>query len=297
MAAPKRLPLIIGIVLAVAAVVLINVYISDREQQIQNKVEQAAVEWQKNQAAVLVARRNIPQGSTIDPEVLETKIIPNQYIQPQAVTSLDRISGMVVAVPIAKGEQITLNKLLTTSRARVQSLAMATPVGKRAITISVDNIAALSGMIRAGDYVDVLAVLPIPVQVAGGKEVNQPTTFSLFQNVLVLAVGKQLVSGETGSSRYEKESQSSSPLITLALAPQEANLIIFVQEQGRIRLVLRSPADSQVQPIAPAGWETLFRYIMPQQQPVITGQEEKPTKQVEIYRGLKREVVPLRESE
>ena len=78
-------------------------------------------------------------------------------------------------------------------------------------------------------------------------------------------------------------------MITLALSVHEANLVAFVQEQGRIRLILRSPGDTQVQPVAPASWDTLFRTVMPQ---AFTQPQEapKPQKKVEIYRGLQKEI-------
>jgi pilus assembly protein CpaB len=287
---------------------MVNNYIQQKEQQIKEQAKKAILQMQQNQVAVLVAKTDIPKGVTIEPEMLETAIIPNQYLVPQAVTSLDRISGMVTIAPISKGEQISLSKL--TQRRQVSTgggLAQVTPAGKRAITIPVDNISSLAGMIRPGDYVDVIAVLPVPIQTPDGKQTTQMAVIPLFQNVLVLAVGQEL-SGiskeqeETG--RYKKEEKREpSPLITLALSPQEAHLLAFVQEQGKIRLTLRSPIDSQIQPVQPASWETLFQYVMPsvpstpEVKPEAKSETEKkpqvPQEYVEIYRGLNKEKVPL----
>jgi len=66
-----------------------------------------------------------------------------------------------------------------------------------------------------------------------------------------------------------------------------------VQEQGKIRLVLRSPGDTQTQQVAPASWDTLFRTVMPQafqQQEKPAAAPVKPKKTVEIYRGLSKEI-------
>jgi len=123
----------------------------------------------------------------------------------------------------------------------------------------------------------------------------------LFQNVLVLAVGRDLGAQLSSDSRYRKEEAPAggSPLITLALTPQEANLMAFITEQGKVRLVLRSPADSKIEPIQPAGWESLFQYLIPQlpgqakeQAQEIMPEKEKP-REVEIYRGLKRETIAV----
>lgn len=297
--------MVIGIALALISLVIINFYIEQERQNIKNKAKEVIEQIRTNQAAVLVAKSDIPKGAVIESNLLEATIVPNQYVQPQAVTSIDRIAGMVAIASISQGEQITLSKLSRQNTASASSLAMATPIGKRAITISVDNLSALVGMIKPGDYVDVISMLPVPTQTPDGKTVTEVVTVPLFQNVLILAVGQDTtapVAAET--SRYSKEERKEIPsLITLALTPQEVNFIAFVQEQGKLRLVLRSPADSQIQPVQPASWETIFRYVMPQmpqaQQQGAAGQaleqKKKPTSYVEVYRGMSKESIPLEE--
>jgi len=288
----QRIILIGGIVLGVMAVFMINVYLNQQRQLIIQSAKEKLEKMRASQASVLVAKNDIPRGVAITSDSLEAKIIPAQFTQPQAVTSLDRISGMVTIAPISKGEQVTLTKL-SYSR-QTGGLSENTPVGKRAITISVDNISSLAGMIKAGDYVDVLVIIPIPVQTPEGKQVTQPTVIPLFQNILVLAVGQEtstaVIPADEARLKAKERKEVSSPLITLALAPLEANLISFVQEQSKIRLVMRSPADAKIEPVQPTSWETLFHYLMldkPKEEP----KEKFPV--VEVYRGLNREEVPL----
>jgi len=297
----QKIIIIIGVVLALIAVFMTKTYIDQQRQQViaDAKIKIASMEQNisKNEVKVLVANKDIPRGAAISAENLETTTIPEQYRQPQAVSTLDRVFGMVTVAPIAKGEQISLSKLVQPKE--LGGLAEGTPVGKRAITISIDNLAALAGMIKPGDYVDVIALLPVPVQMPDGKQVNQMAVMPLFQNVLVLAIGQDIgvLSSVSAGRRGEAERRSSegSPLITLALAPQEANLIAFVQEQGKLRLTLRSPADSQTQATQPASWDTLFRYLMPPKQEIAQPEtkEATTTEYVEIYRGLNKEKIPL----
>lgn len=288
----QRIILIIGIVLALMAVFMIKVYLDQQRQLIKEEEKKKIAKMQESQVSVLVAKKNIPEGSVIDTGSLELKLVSKQFVQPQAVNSLERISGMVVIAPIVKDEQITLSKLKWPKEKGVGSLSTATPVGKRAITISVDNISALVGMIKPGDYVDVIAMVNVPVQTAEGKQAAQTAVMPLFQNILVLAVGQEIGTAESRYKKEEKKGEGAS-LITLALAPQEANLIAFVQEQGRIRLVLRSPADSQAQPFQATTWDTLFQYLMPKEGPKGGPQKEEVVSYVEIYRGLNKERIPL----
>ena len=305
----QKLILIIGVVLGIIAVFLIKVYLDQQRNYIAEQEKQKVQKMQENLTPVLVAKKDIAKGSSIESDSLAVEMTPKQSVQPQAVTSLDRISGMTTLIPISKGEQITLNKLIWPREASgggsaSGTLAMVTPVGKRAITISVDNIASLAGMIKGGDYVDVIAMIAVPVETAEKKQAVQVAVMPLFQNVLILAVGREI--GRSSSlpeiNRYSKSSdekadKSSAPtqLITLALAPQEANIIAFVQEQGKIRLTLRSPADSQVQSAMPTTWDTIFKYIMPNKETTKAEGKEEVAKQeyVEIYRGLSKEKIPL----
>jgi pilus assembly protein CpaB len=298
----QRIILIAGIVLAAVVVFLIKVYLDRERQNLEEEAARNAAQLQQSQTSVLVAKEDISKGTMMKPELFEPKIMPKDYVAPQAVTSVDRISGMVAIVPISKDEQITLTKLIFPKDVRTGGgLAEATPVGKRAITINADIMATLAGMVRPGNYVDILALIPVPGVDASGKAVNQAATVPLFQNVLILAVGQQLNAGtssEEEAGRYAGGQQQSKPqgqqqassLITIALTPQEANLAAFVQEQGKFRLILRSPADSQMQAISPASWEALFQHLAPAD---AAKKQENPSEFVEIYRGLKREKIPL----
>lgn len=305
---PRRLIIVVlAIIAGGVAAYLIGVYLNQQRQAIQLQEREELARRQEMQAQVVVAATDIPKATTIEPQMLQTKTVPKEYVQPQAVSHPDRVLGMVTAVPLSKGEQIAISKLVSSKQATITSLAMATPVGKRAISVAVDNIASLMGMIKPGDYVDVICFVPVPTQTPEGKQVNQVAVMPLFQNILVLAMGRDLGGRTQEAGRYTKEESTAPPLITLALTPQEANMIAFVTEQGKIRLVLRSPADSRIEPIQPASWETVFQYLMPQlpqeakaqaeKETQLASQEKLKTREIEIYRGLKRETIQVSKGE
>lgn len=288
----QKLILISGIVLGIAAIVMTKVYLDQQQQVLQQKAKAAIANMQSNQTAVLVANKDIPQGAVIEAEMFETSIVPNKFVQPQAVTSLDRIAGMVTVAPISKGEQISLSKLMNDRRSRSADLAGATPSGKRAISIVADNIASLSGMVKPGDYVDVLAIIQIPVQGQDGRVTGQTAVIPLFQNVLVLAVGQNISGVAAPAARYAEDTSSAggNVLITLALGPQEANLVAFIQEQGKLRLVMRSPSDAKIEPMSPASWDSFFQYISPKKESAVLVDTNE---YIEVLRGLSKERIPL----
>ncbi|MDI6605650.1 MAG: Flp pilus assembly protein CpaB [Candidatus Omnitrophota bacterium] len=283
----KYLPLVIAAAAGLIAVALINVYI----QQQSEAARQKAISGERNLATAVIAKSDIAAGTAIKEEMVKEVSVNRGVLQPRAAQSIDRVVDKVSLAPISKGEQIMLNKLAISGQEL--SLSSKIPSGKRAITVPVDNISSVGGMIKPGDHVDVLGNVPIPVVSQDGKQMTQITTMPLFQNVLVLAVGQEFTSLPAGASD-RKETRTSFPVITLALSPQEANLIAFAQEQGKIRFLLRSPGDTQVQPTAPASWEVLYRTALPQafkEEPV---QQAKPEKTVEIYRGANRESTSIK---
>ncbi|MFA5157441.1 MAG: Flp pilus assembly protein CpaB [Candidatus Omnitrophota bacterium] len=303
----KKLPLIIGIVLALVAAYLIKVYTDQQRQLIIEDARKKIEKIRTEQVPILIAAKDIPKGAVIDKESVGVAIAPIQHVQPQAATSLDRVAGMIAVVPLSKGEQITLNKLMSSKEAvGTGSLAMTTPIGKRAVTISVDNISAVGGMILPGDYIDVSVMISVPVTNPDGKQVSQQAVVPLFQNILVLAVGQELAAMPevAAEGRYAKKGSKRefSPAITLALSPQEANVLAFVQEQGKIRLSLRSPSDAKIESVQPASWDSLFQYLMPKEELEAQARQRQkkpeepapePESYVEVYRGLNKEKVPL----
>ena len=285
----KYLPLVVAGVLGLAATFLVNMYIRQREKEAVEGVKQR----QKDLTLVVVAKQDIPTGTAIEGKMLKEETVHKDMLQPRAATAMDRVVGRIALVPFSKGEQILLNKV--TLSGLETSLSSKVPAGKRGITVPVDNISSVGGMVRPGDHVDVVGMVPMPAIGPDGKPAAQMNTVPLFQNVLVLAVGQDFTNTPGSSEQKEK---TMSPIITLALSPQEANLIAFIQEQGKIRLILRSPGDTQTQPASAtrAGWDTVLRTVMPeafQEQPGMPKELPKPKKQVEIYRGLQKEVKSL----
>jgi pilus assembly protein CpaB len=298
-----------------------------------------AVALQQNQVVVLVARKPIPAGAPIVPSMIDTTAISRNEVNPSSVRSLAEIEGKAAARAISPGEQISNDALRVisaeseASALNAQRLSEIIPEGKRAIGLTVDNISSLIDMLKPGDHVDVYAVIGLPV----GQGQRQIMNIPIFQDVTVLAVGNSFgqvkVVQQIGSSikkliakqddTKNKQGGVSGPTVTVALDPEEINVISFVQEEGKIKLALRMPGDTNVinyqeqmqqqmassrTPASPVmGYNEFIAYLIShgflapphqasapseeaQQAPV--KQPEKP-KQVEVYRGDKKELKEL----
>lgn len=272
---------IAGVVLGLIAVVMVNIYINDMSAEAKRKAERELDKMRRNQAVVLVAKQDIPVDTVIQSGMLETSIVPREYVQPQVAASLDNVSDMVTIAPISRGEQISFTKLSTSSQmVKHRDLASITPVGKRAVGVSAENISDVAGLIKPGDSVDLIAVLSMAKEDKEGKKIAEQTIVPAFQNVLILAVGQETDVNARPGKQKEKINQ-----ITVALSPTEANILAFLQEQGKIRISLRSSEDSHIEAVESTTWESVLEEI-----PAL---KEKEAESIDIYRGLRKEKIIL----
>lgn len=238
--------------------------------------------YRLEEAAILVAASDIPKGAVIDYKMLALQPVPVKFIQPGALSSRESAVGKTALVTIMAGEQILATKLAAPGAGL--TLAGKTPPGKRAATISLEAASAVGGMIRPGDHVDVIAIFSAP-----------PVTISLFQDILVLAVGQEMVPSEARARREEEdESATRRETVTLALTPQEVRVLTVAMEQGKIRLTLRPRMEKEdglpkvdLSNLPPAiDLSTLLQFYIRRPEP-------GPT--VEVIRGLEKQVTPLPE--
>jgi len=242
--------------------------------------------------AVVTAAKELPENTVVEVSHLTTANVPEEFVQPYAVRAPEEVLGKVTIAPIAAGEQMLLNKLRRQEEGPSGTLSTVMPKGKRAVTITVDAITGVGGFVRPGDMVDVLWTVKAPPV---GQEEGQILTFTLFQDVPVLAIGREALGGSRGASKAgQGQEESAAYLVTLALTPQEAAFLLYVREQGRIQLSLRPRGDKgQRVNVAPANMNTLMESVLGKE---VTNQPpQKSTHAVEVFKGPERSVVTVNE--
>jgi len=145
------------------------------------------------------------------------------------------------------------------------SLAIKTPEGKRAVTVMIDSLSAVGGLLNAGDFVDVIAHLNVPVSSyvssPEAKKTHNTVTAMIFQDLQVLAVNTNL--DEPGY--YDEQQTTPSLKVTFAVDPQEAGLLAFADINGKLELALRSPNEREHQMVKASTWKTLADYVLQNQ--------------------------------
>ena len=176
---------------------------------------------------VVVARKYIPAWSRIEEGALEVVQVPGNAVQPGAMPEATRVFGQLALAPFAEGEQVLANKLSTAG----SQLSSTIPKGMRGVTIAADSSSTHAGLLRPGDAVDVVTTFEMN---QGGKAITVAGT--LLQDVRVVAVGARFTNERDAEARGGET-------VTLALPPEDGELLTFAEERGKLRLALRSPGD------------------------------------------------------
>jgi pilus assembly protein CpaB len=286
----RVIPFVFSGVMGLVAVLMMNSYLKQQARALELEKQKLAAQAQ-SQVEVIIARQDIPEGATLNEDQLAYKLVPQPFLQPHAASRPADVLGFVTKVPIAEGEQILGNKLLRPDEPQVgATLATLTPKGKRAVTVAVDALSGVGGFVRPGDTVDVLWTVQVPHAQGRGTEL---VTVTIFQGVTVLAIGSQMVGQTTrAQAAGKKEGGPTTETATMALTPQEATLLLFAREQGRIHLSLRPRADKDEQVVVqPGNMSTVMETVFGK--PLEVGEAPKPQWTVEVFKGLERSVVAV----
>jgi len=173
---------------------------------------------------------------------------------------------------------------------KMESFSLKTPPGKRAITILIDSLSAVGGLIGAGDYVDIISHLGLPRSEKDYSEKQKAITV-LFQNIQVLAVGTDF--REVGEiPAYQTQQQARKLNVTLAVSPEEATLLTFAQEKGKLQLILRNPGEDRTLKLKVASWEELTDFVFEKQGTKIDVHSEKKKEKKRKQERMRSEVSP-----
>jgi len=170
----------------------------------------------------VTAKVKIPSGTRITADMLETREVPKEYAHPSGVRDVSAVVGQYAVVDILPGDVIVSDRVAQDRS--VNELPYKIPSGKRAITVPVTALTGVAGLIKPGHHVDVLVSYKISDTPLDYK------VMTLVQDVLVLAVGSEM---------QKKDGVQQADNVTLAVSPNEAELVALGESIGKIKLVER----------------------------------------------------------
>jgi pilus assembly protein CpaB len=265
----NRRLLLLALVAGIVAAILAYTALSRESQSTGGGVSATS-----SMAAAVVAKQDIPARTKITASMVEVRQLPADDRSELAYANVGDVVGRVTRYPIATSEQVLSTKVvaLEAAAATGDSLSYIIPEGRRAISISVSEVVSSGGLVLPGDYVDIIGVFDVTFS-AGDQQQTEDKYFSriILQNIEVLAVAQTLVdaapevgttapSGDTGTTGSDSTSAQrarnteanpdpKAGTVTLAVTPQEAQVLFLAEENGVLRLAVRPYGDADVQDI------------------------------------------------
>jgi pilus assembly protein CpaB len=190
---------------------------------------------------VVVAATQIKVRTQLTADVLETVEMPVDVVPIGAVGAVRDATGMLTTVDLYPGEVLLQRRLLDPNVIAPDGrLAMVLVEDEVLMAFPAGDLMSQIGVLKAGDHVDLLFSLDVPVGAAlggpsfGGDQTEQ-MTFNLLENITIAAV----VGGPTGTGGRE----DTKPIaLLLTVSPQDALVLKYVKDAGGIPdIVLRPP--------------------------------------------------------
>jgi len=229
-ASRSRMALLMGAALGIVGALLLLLYLSRFEEEISGG----------RRVALLTVLRPLARGELVRADMLTVVEVPIAYVEQRAVRESDRskVVGVRTSHSLAPQDTLMWSDLALSTENRDLSSLVAP--GKRAVTVRATEAgtdAAGNGMVRPGDYVDVLVTLE--------GDHGASAAVVLLQRVLVLAVGSE-TQPQAFVDAADDRSAARERQLTLSLKVEEAQLLALARARGTLSVALRGPDDSKV---------------------------------------------------
>jgi pilus assembly protein CpaB len=228
---------------------------------------------------VVIASKPMDTGTPLSPDNLTLVNWPSSVPLDGAFHKVEDLNGRIAMYPIAYKEPIR-DGLLAAPGATV-GLTAKIPDGMRAVAVVTNEVNNVSGFLFPGSHVDVL------VTFRPDNSAADSMTTTVLQNIEVLSTGEKLQPDPSGKPQNVK-------VVTLLLAPEDAEKLLLASNQGTVQFVLRNASDQVTPDTRPVNLKELQGRAAPP--PVVARKaapapKRAPVYEVETYDGTKKGVV------
>nr|WP_287412434.1 Flp pilus assembly protein CpaB [Pseudodesulfovibrio sp.] len=178
---------------------------------------------------VVVAKVDIKRGLKLTEDMMDVREYTKDSRPSGAFSDPAQIAGRVVNQTVGVNEAVTAMRLADESVIGGGVSALIEP-GKRAMAVKGNEVMGLSGFVRPGDVVDVIATLRV------GKD-EIPITKLVLERIKVIATGTQLTPPD------EEGKTASVDVYTLELSPSQSERLALASTQGTLHFALRNEQD------------------------------------------------------
>ena len=240
--------------------------------------------------AYLTAARILPAGTLAKDDDFAVKTAPAGELPPNAFEAgpdtLSSIRGALIRHFLEAGAIVTTADILR-PRERGYLAAVLAP-GTRAVSIGVDAITGVAGLIWPGDQVDV--ILTQEIDQADAPLARRVLSETILTNIRVIAVDQEIVQGATAASGAPQQGASSiSPgrnarTVTLQVDADAAEKLSIAQRLGHLALAIRSASEAPPTSALAAAIGTIYASDV---SPALSAAGERPGARVQVIQGDK----------
>ncbi|RLB59453.1 MAG: Flp pilus assembly protein CpaB [Deltaproteobacteria bacterium] len=219
-----KAPIVIALVLGLLAALIAYKTMKRQEEKVKEG-------W--NLVPVVVANRDIREGTVLEWDMVAQHEMPEQFVTPSVVDpkQFEKVVGQKLMVPLQRGDLILWSHFR--SEGSFERLSSIVRKRGRAISLSISGAASVAGWVRPNDHVDILGTFP-------DNKGEGLVTVTLMQNIIVLATGS--ITGNTNMALVD-DSKKNYSTITVLVLPEEAEILILAAKLGSLHLSLRNPED------------------------------------------------------
>jgi pilus assembly protein CpaB len=178
---------------------------------------------------VVVAAKDIPEGTLIDRLSLSVMEWPASTVPAGAFGRVDSVAGRVTRVNVFQGEPFVPGRLAPEGTSA--GLITKIPQGRRAMSVRINDVSGLAGQVQPDSRVDILLTL---------NNASEGSSAKLFmENMRVLSIGTQTQTAADGRPIV-------ATVATLDVSPQESERLGVALTQGSMQLILRGYGDPEI---------------------------------------------------
>ena len=229
---------------------------------------------------VVVANVDIPERTRLTNDMVRTMRVTADVVPADALHNVSEAVGRTTTQRIMKDDIITPHKLVGGG----PGLAGTIPPDARAITIPVNDVTGVSGLLKAGDYVDIFLI-------SNKSYHNAIYGKAVLQNVLLLAINTSIATNQqqpaaTNDNKDKAQQQQQQPaaqkaaFVTLAVSPSDVLKIDAAMQEGTLFLALRPDIPDESYTVIP----DYFQYL--------AGGEEQKAQQQQPVAQPARQALP-----
>ncbi|MEM9174056.1 MAG: Flp pilus assembly protein CpaB [Myxococcota bacterium] len=219
---------------------------------------------------VVVASRDLGKGTVVSEQYFSVRKMPEGLVHRDAVrpSDFERVKGRILVEDMRGGTPLLGAFLEETFPTDFSDTLK---IGRRAVTIQVDELNSIGGLLRSGDTIDLYVLIsPAVGAVSQGvtpeglanlnlADLASNVVLPVLQGVRVLATGEEALEDYQEKLAFRRDAPKSRfSTITVSVTPREGALLAQALDQGDLVSMLRNRDDGVDADFTSVGVTDLF---------------------------------------